>query len=98
LHSVDIEDEKEIGKWLRLHRCDVSKYQSGDKEVLGVAIPIVCAWLSFDREEGKYKCEHYKERPLVCKEYFCSTSKREKYLQAQEMLKRVAEQLKESKQ
>ena len=70
-------DEKEIGRWFALHRCDISAY--GEEKTLGVSIPLSCVHLSYDTDEGKYSCKIYKnsDRPIICGEYFCKKVKDE---------------------
>ena len=46
-------------------------YPTPEGEKLGVRIPLVCKYLSFDKEKGLYECTIYENRPIVCKEYFC---------------------------
>ncbi len=68
-------DEKEIGRWLYLHHCDVMKYPSPKGDVLAVRIPLVCKWLEYDEEAGCYRCKEYEHRPIVCRQYFCKRAK-----------------------
>ena len=72
MHNNPIgQDEKELARWLKLHRCEPMRYPTSKGDVLAVKIPLVCEWLDFDSEQGKYFCKDYENRPVICKEYFC---------------------------
>ena len=75
LSDQDTEDKKELGRWFSYHHCDVMPYPTPNGDRLGIRIPLVCKYLSFDKEKGVYQCTIYDERPLVCREYFCKRMK-----------------------
>lgn len=65
-------DPDETKRLWELHRCDVIAHKTADgTEVPGVAIPLTCINLGFDRDTHKYFCKDYENRPELCKKYRC---------------------------
>ena len=60
-------DEKQLGKWLALHRCWIEQMEGK----LSAKIPLTCVWLIFDKDTGIASCFEYDNRPVICREYFC---------------------------
>jgi len=69
------EDEWELGRWLKYHRCGVEKIQTEQGEVLGICIPLFCENLVFDPDTGLASCSIYEDRPAICREYQCKRIK-----------------------
>jgi hypothetical protein len=65
------QDDRELGRWLALHRCGVEKMHTAGGETLGIRIPLICQELVFDELTGRATCLIYETRPIICREYFC---------------------------
>ena len=60
------DDPKGIKRLMNLHAIEPVRNKEGE---LGACIPIRCKAMIFDGEH--WACGIYKNRPVVCKEYFC---------------------------
>lgn len=87
LHNVPINNDKqELGRWLSYHGVETTKIFNGKEDVLAIKFNKLCKFA--ETKDGLfYSCKIYKNRPQICRDYWCS----ENNLQA--LMDKIAEEL-----